>query len=71
MVDSMSPMTETNIYLQQISLFAQTPAMVDQRKAAVCHYSIPTHILECQLQRDLPPARALTSVAQGWQTAPM
>ena len=42
-----------------MSLFIQALAMADQRNAAVCHYSVSTYILEHQLQRDLPPARAL------------
>ena len=29
--------------------------MVDLGKAAVHNYSVPTHILECQPHRDLPP----------------
>ena len=42
-----------------MNLLSQTLAMADQRNAAVCHYSVPTYVLEHQLQKDLPPARAL------------
>ena len=44
--------------IQQISYFLQTSAMADQRKAPESHYDFPRHILETQLKRDLPPARA-------------
>ena len=44
-----------------INLFAQTPGMVDQG-TPVHHYSVPTHILECQFQRDVLPARDFISI---------
>ena len=44
--------------MQQISYFLQTSAIADQRKSPEHHYNVATHILEHQLQRNLPPARA-------------
>ena len=44
--------------------------MADQRKSTARHYSIPMHISERQLQRDLPRSRAFTFMTSQWWTAP-
>ena len=70
-MDSVSPMTEKQ-NIQQINLFAQTPAMVDQRTAPVCHLqwnNIHVHGPGTRHInfRDLPPPTQ--AVSRQWQMA--
>ena len=59
MWDPMYPITENQSNIQQIIVFGQMPTMVDQRTIPVHHLQHSSILNDCQLQRDLPPNRAL------------